>query len=53
MSGEVVIVSRPTPERAAWLLGPESIAGRRVITRGQYEELRAEAVALALRTGLI
>jgi hypothetical protein len=37
---------RPDAERAAWLLHPVSAIGRLTIGSDQYEELRAEALAL-------
>lgn len=40
---------RPSPDRAAWLLHPVSATGRQTIAASQYEELRAEAVALRAR----
>lgn len=40
---------RPLPDRAAWLLHPVSSTGRETIAASQYEELRAEAVALRAR----
>ena len=43
---EVVDPARPSRERAAWLLNPVSSIGRETIQVSQYEELRAEAVAL-------
>lgn len=45
-SVEDVPVERPSPERAAWLLSLVSSIGRLKIDAFQYEELRAEAVAL-------
>lgn len=46
--GEAVI-ARPSTDRAAWLLHPVSSTGRETIAASQYEELRAEAVALCVR----
>jgi hypothetical protein len=37
---------RPSRERAAWLVHPVSSVGRLTIASSQYEELRAEALAL-------
>lgn len=37
---------RPSRDRAAWLMHPVSAAGRLKIDAFQYEELRAEAIAL-------
>jgi hypothetical protein len=37
---------RPSPQRAVWLLHSTSSIGRSAISRVQYDELRAEAMAL-------
>lgn len=41
-----VNLTRPSPDRAAWLLHPVSATGRETIAASQYDELRGEAVAL-------
>ncbi len=40
---------RPSRSRAAWLLSPVASLGRLTVDAAQYEELRAEALALKQR----